>query len=154
MTLALTSPVTGGPQTGLTSPTYTIILGSAPDNNGVRYVVTALGGTQVGVSIAGASTPFDVTLVRPRNIAQLGVINPINGLVSNVANNVWYVTTRKSVVPLSGQQPIVAVIQTRISAPAGSDAADAPNLRAMLSLHFGACWQASLGVGDSVITGI
>jgi hypothetical protein len=38
--------------------------------------------------------------------------------------------------------------------PAGSDTADAPNLRAMIALAIGALSQQSAGIGDSVVSGI
>jgi hypothetical protein len=41
-----------------------------------------------------------------------------------------------------------------MSVPAGSDSADAPNLRAMLSLSFGALSQQSAGIGDTIVSGI
>jgi len=42
MTFALSSPVTGAAQTGLTSPTYTVTADTPPDANAKQYAVTAL----------------------------------------------------------------------------------------------------------------
>jgi hypothetical protein len=38
--------------------------------------------------------------------------------------------------------------------PAGSDTADPANVRAALSLAFGALWQQPAGIGDTLISGI
>lgn len=51
MTIALSSPVTGGAQTGFTSPTYTLTADTPPaGSGGKQYAATALGGTQAGVT--------------------------------------------------------------------------------------------------------
>jgi hypothetical protein len=67
MSFSLTSPITGGAQTGFTSPTYTIAVDSSPNGQaGKQYAVTAIGGTQTGVDTSSSpSNPFTVNLVRP-----------------------------------------------------------------------------------------
>jgi hypothetical protein len=45
-------------------------------------------------------------------------------------------------------------ITTVIDLPAGADTADAANVRAALSAHFGALSQQSAGVGDTTVSGI
>jgi hypothetical protein len=45
-------------------------------------------------------------------------------------------------------------ISTVIEVPAGSDTADAVNVRAALSMHFGSVAQATAGIGDTVIQGV
>ena len=50
MSIAVTSPITGQPQTGLTSPTYTVVADTAPAGNpGKQVAVTALGGDRKSV---------------------------------------------------------------------------------------------------------
>jgi len=61
---------------------------------------------------------------------------------------------RKGVIPLAGQAVAIASADHIVSVPAGSDTADAPNLRAMLSLAFGADTQQSAGSGDTIVSGI
>jgi hypothetical protein len=46
------------------------------------------------------------------------------------------------------------LITTIAEVPAGSDTADAPNVRAGLSMHFGSLSQQSAGFGDTVISGV
>jgi hypothetical protein len=46
------------------------------------------------------------------------------------------------------------MIRTIIEVPAGADTADAPNVRAALSMHIGSLSQASAGIGDTGVSGI
>jgi hypothetical protein len=71
-----------------------------------------------------------------------------------VPDNVYKVITRKGVLPLAGQPYAVMNITTTISVPAGSDTADAANVRAALSVHLGALAQQSAGIGDLAVNGI
>lgn len=154
MAITFTSPVTGAAQTGLTTPTYTHAADVAPDINGRQVAVTALGGTQTNVRTHSATDPFTLTSFRPKVFQSLGKPNPTTGVIKYVPMNRYRVLTRKGVIPLTGQAVVPALTDTIISVPAGSDTADAPNLRAMLSLHIGALSQQSAGIGDTVVTGI
>jgi hypothetical protein len=154
MTLAITSPVTGGAQTGFTSPTYTLTADTAPDVNSKQWAVTALGGTQAGVTTHSVASPFTVTVSRARTFRVLGKPNPITGLVKDVPNNVTKVLVRKGVTPLAGQPYATAIFRTECAVPSGSDTADAPNVRAAASLIVGALSQQSAGLGDTLVTGL
>lgn len=154
MAVTIGTPITGAAQTGLTSPTYTLTTDIAPDANGKQYAVTALGGTQAGVTFHSVSSPFTLTVSRPRVFKSLGKPNPTTGLVKDVPMNVYKFLTRKGVTPLAGQPYAIAMCRIEISIPAGSDTADSANLRAMLSAAFGAAWAQSSGFGDTVASGI
>lgn len=155
MSFSPTSPVTGGAQTGLTSPTYTIALDSnPPDVNIKQYVVTALGGTQTGVTSHSASAPFTVSAVKPKAFRSLGVPNPTTGVIPSIPNNVYRIRTQKGTVPALNQQVRPFTINTEFPVPAGSDANDAANIRAALSLHIGVLTQISASWGDSLVSGI
>lgn len=154
MSFALTSPITGQAQTGLTSPTYTHVTDSAPDITGKQVAVTALGGTQVGVTTHSMSSPFTITFFRPKVFRFLGKPNPTTGLIKDVPRNTFKMITRKGVLPLAGQPFQNMQITTIIDLPAGSDTADAANVRAALSAHFGALVQQSAGVGDTAVSGV
>jgi hypothetical protein len=154
MTMTVTSPVTGGPQTGLTSPTYTLTADVAPDNNGKQNAVTALGGTQTGVTTHSVAAPFTITAIKPKVSKVLGSPNPVTGIIKNVPTNTYKWIVRKGVLPLAGQPYVTMVATVTIDVPAGADLADAANVRAALSLLFGAVWQQSAGTGDTAISGI
>jgi hypothetical protein len=154
MTVTLSSPVTGTAQTGLTSPTYTHVADTAPDPNAKAYAVTALGGTQTGVSIHSVSSPFLASFWRPKVFKILGKPNPVTGLIANIQNNVFRVRTQKGVTPLAGQPIKMMTVETTITVPAGADLADPANVRAALSMHFGSLSQVSSGLGDTTVQGV
>lgn len=154
MSFTLTTPVTGQPQTGLTSPTYTIVADTPPDATARQYAVTALGGTQAGVTPSSVSSPFTTSMFRPKNYQFLGKPNPTTGLIARVPKNVYKVITRKGVTPLAGQPIAGLLITTVIEVPAGADLADPASVRAALSMHLGSLAQASAGIGDTVVQGV
>lgn len=153
MSFALTSPITGTAQTGFTSPTYTHTPDTAPDTNGKQVAVTAVGGTQVGVTSHTVSSPFTLTFVRPKSLRSLGVPGA-NGFIAQVPNNVYRLITRKGVTPAVNQPTRPLLIETIIHVPAGADTYDAANVKAALSAHFGALAQQTAGVGDTVLSGV
>lgn len=154
MAFAPSSPVTGAAQTGLTSPTYTIASDVAPDVNGKQYAVTALGGTQTGVAVHSVSSPFTVTYFRPKTYKSLGTVDPNTGQLRAVPMNVHKVIVRKGVLPLAGQPASTMRATLSLEVPAGSDTADAEDIRAALSLLIGVLNQQSAGIGDTVVTGV
>lgn len=153
MAFAPTTPITGSAQTGLTSPTYTIVVDSNPDNNGKQFYVSALGGTQTGVLPHSVAAPFTVSAFRPKTLKSLAPVNPVTGVLRAVPMNTYKVITRKGVLPLAGQSFKTAMIKTELDIPAGSDQADPLSLRAMISAHIGLLQQASNALGETVLTG-
>jgi hypothetical protein len=150
----LTTPITGAAQTGLTAPTYTLISDLAPDNNGKQVAVSALGGTQAGVTVHSVASPFTITFTRPRVFKQLGKPNPTTGLIKDVPRNTFKLITRKGVTPLASQPFVNLQITTIVDVPAGSDTYDSSNIRAALSAHIGALSQQSAGAGDTLVNGV
>jgi hypothetical protein len=154
MTFALTSPITGAPQTGFTSPTYTHTTDLAPTATGKQVAVTALGGTQTGVTAQTVSSPFSITFVRPATYKVLGKPNPVTGVIKDVPRNTYKLICRKGVTPLAGQAFATMQVTLVMDVPAGSDSADASNVRAAISAALGALWQQSAGIGDTITSGI
>lgn len=154
MSFGPSSPVTGASQTGLTSPTYTLTADTPPNYHSEQYAITTLGGTQTGVEVHSVSKPFTLTMERPAQFRQLGVANPVTGVISNVPNNVYKLRVRKGVEVDSSQSAKVAMAELKISVPAGSDTNDPESIRAMLSCLFGAAYADSSGIGDTCIDGV
>jgi len=154
MPFNLSSPITGAAQTGFTAPTYTHVTDMAPDVNGRQVAVTAVGGTQAGVTPHSVSAPFTITFVRPKVYRNLGKPNPTTGLIKDVPRNTYKIIARKGVLPLAGQPHQIAQATLILDVPAGSDTADPSNLRALLSAIGGAISQQSAGIGDTVISGV
>jgi len=155
MAFGPSSPVTGAPQSGLTTPTYTLTSdafgGGKPSE---QYAITALGGTQTGVVAHSVSKPFTLTMERPAQFRQLGTPNPVTGVISSVPMNVYKIRVRKGVDVDSTQPSKIASAEIKISVPAGSDSEDAASIRAMVSCLFGAVWSDSSGIGDTLIDGV
>ncbi|DAD50715.1 coat protein [ssRNA phage SRR6960803_2] len=148
------SAVTGGAQTGFTTPGYTPTLDTAPDVNGRQHAITALTGTQAGVRSHSSSDPFTVTFYRPKSMKTLQSPNPVTGKYTAVPKNTFGLVIRKGVNFAANNAPQVLVIRTTIDVPAGSDSYDSSNIRAAASLFVGALNQNSAGLGDTLITGI
>jgi hypothetical protein len=153
MSITLTSPVTGGPQTNFATPTYTHAADQAPDSTQKQWAVSVAGGTQVGVSVHSASAPFTFTAQRPKVFKYLGKPNPTTGVIKDVPMNTWKFRVRKGVLPLAGQPMVVSDMTILWNIPAGSDLASPAELRGMCSMMIGSLWQISSQIGDSVING-
>lgn len=155
MSISVTSPITGQAQTGFTSPTYTVVPDTAPAGNpGKQVAVTAVGGTQVGVTVHSVASPFTLNFTRPSTLKVLGSPNPVTGVITQIPSNTYKLICRKGVTPLTGQAIKVMNITLTADVPAGSDTADAPNIRGALSAAFGALVQQSAGFGDLTINGV
>lgn len=152
MAINLTSPVTGTAQTGLTSPTYTVVVDQAPDVNSKQWYVSVLGGTQTGVRKHSAADPFTFSFWRDKVIKTLGQLG-LNGQYTNVPMNKYKAITRKGIIVGLNQPPRPMIIRTEIECPAGGESYDSTNMQAALSQHFGSLSQLSAGVGDSVGSG-
>lgn len=154
MTISLTSPVTGTAQTGLTAPTYTVVADTPPNAYSKQWAVTALGGTQTGVDVHGASKPFTIMFSRPQNIRSAPVPSPVTGLMPNSPRNVYSVVVRKGTVPGTNQNPQTAVLRADLSVVAGSDLVEPEDIRAALSFLIGSLSQQSAGLGDTLVNGL
>lgn len=154
MTVALTTPITGGAQTGFTSPTYTLVVDQPTAINMKQWAVTAVGGAGNTPVVHSASSPFTLSAWKPLSFKTLGKPNPITGSLSSVPINVSKFIVRKGVVPLAGQPSAVAYVKCEIGIPAGSDTVSPVDLRAMLSAAIGALNQQSAGWGDTAVSGL
>jgi len=154
MAITIPASITGAAQTGFTTPGYTTVADTPPDVNSKQNAVTALTGTQTGVDVHSVSKPFTITVTRPKVMQALGKPNPVTGLIAKVPQNTYKVLTRKGVLPLAGQPNQMLIIRTEILVPAGSDTADAPNIKAALSAHIGSLSSFSAGFGDTVLNGV
>lgn len=154
MAITLPGSINGAAQTGFTTPGYTTSVDTAPDVNAKQVAVTAITGTQVGVTAHTVASPFTLAFWRPKVLQLLGRPNNITGRIENVPFNTYKCITRKGVTPASGQSVVPMVIKTEISVPAGSDTFDAANVRAAVSAHVGLLSSISAGVGDTATNGL
>lgn len=152
MAFSPSSPITGAAITGLTSPTYTIVADTPPNASSKQYAVSALGGTQTGVTPHSLSAPFTHTMFRPSSIKSLGSPNSA-GVVRTFPKNTFEVLTRKGCNVLANQPVQIASIRSSFTMPAGADTYDAASVKAMLSAHIGLLTQIAQGIADTVLTG-
>lgn len=154
MTVSISSPVTGGAQTGLTSPTYTLTTDIAPSPNGKQYAVSALGGTQTNVDVHSVSKPFTVSVFKPQVLRILPAANPVTGIIKSIPTNTYKVIVRKGANSNANNTPKPILITGVIEVPAGVDTYEPEELRAALSLFIGTLSQVSSGLGDTCVTGL
>lgn len=152
MAISLSTPVTGGAQTGFTAPTYTVAVDSNPDYNGKQWVVTALGGTQVGVTVHSASSPFSIAFFKPKQVRVLPKVDLNGGYSAGIPLNVYSFFLRKGSVPAANQVPVTGWTKVQLAVPAGSDVYSPAEIRGMASLLVGALTQLSAGIGDTLVT--
>jgi hypothetical protein len=152
--ITLPAPITGSAQTGFTTPGYTTSPDGAVETNVKQVAITAITGTQTGVDAHSVSRPFTVSVSRPKQFAALGKPNPTTGLIADVPMNKYRIKAIKGVTPLAGQPSRNALITAEISIPAGSDVADAPNIRALISAFIGTLNGISAGLGDTTVNGV
>lgn len=153
MTWSPDSSITGGAQTGLTTPTYTLAADLAPDAASRAYVVTALGGTQTNVRSSTAGDPF-TALIRRGRYQSIPPKNPVTGAYGNVPLNRIEVLCQKGVYIDSSNTLRTARIRVIAELPAGCEAADPANVRALASFMIGLLSEESQDYGDTLITGI
>lgn len=151
MAITLPTSITGGAQTGFTTPTYTTVAGAYPGTNGKQNYVTAVGGTQTGARIHSVSDPFTVAFYQPLSAKTLSA--PVNGVYTNVPVNVYGFNVRKGLIPAANQASQIGMVDVKIRVPAGSDSYDSANVRAMLSAAIGALNALSAGIGDTCVSG-
>jgi len=155
MSVSLTSPVVGAAMTGFTSPTFTLTADSAPNSYSKQWAVTALGGTQPSdVDTHSISDPFTITVERPANFRGVAQPNPTTGSLGVQPRNVFKVRVRKGLLPLSGQSDQISNVEIRIPIPAGADAADPENIRALMSCLGGVLFGNATALAQAMIDGI
>lgn len=146
------TPINGAANSLLTSPTYTIVADTPPNAVSKQYNVSALGGTQTGVTVHSVSSPFTLTAFRPQTFKVLGQPNSC-GVIKSFPKNEYVLLVRKGVGVLANQPTQVASIRVSISIPAGSDTYDKANLAALFSAAIGLLTQIPQGLYDLGTTG-
>lgn len=148
------SNITGGAQTGFTSPVINLTADQAPDLNMKQYAATSFGGTVTGALSHTPANPFTLTAYRPKVLRTLSGANPITGVIAPVAANSYGLIVRKGLIPYSGAVARVGIGRVSLDIPAGADTTDPANVRIMISALVGALNQISAGLGDTCVTGI
>lgn len=154
MSVSLTN-ITGGAQTGFTTPGYNVAVDTAVDFNSKQWYVSAVTGTQAGVTAhAGPSSPFTVAVWKPRVLKPLqwNALNSV-GILTSVPRNNYGVAVRKGLTCVANQPQQVGLVRIQCEIPAGAEVTDPANVRAMISCAIGALNQISAGLGDTAVSG-
>lgn len=154
MAITLSGSITGSTMSQFTSPTYTVTTDVAPDINGKQFAVTTLGGTQANVRTHAVSDPFTIAFFRPKSPKALPTPNPVTGRYGPIPRNTHGVVARKGVNYAANQPPDIAIFRGSWDIPAGADAYDSANVRALDCFLIGSLSNQSQGIADMHCTGI
>lgn len=149
----LTSPVTGGAQVGLTSPTYTIEVDSPPSLNAKQWYVSALGGTQSGVNTHSVSSPFTVSLFRPAVLKQLTSAALAALGTIDAPKNTYKIIVRKGGTINAVGGKAIAMLKVEYEIPANMPDVSHTEIAAMFSIAQGVFDQMASQMQDQVLNG-
>jgi len=152
MSFTPTSPVTGATVTGLTSPTYTLLADQNPSVNGKQWYVSALGGTQTGVSTHAGSDPFTVSIYKVTNYNLVPTVTVGGSFKTSVPRNKFSLVFRKGVLPLAAMPKETAICRVQFDLPAGSDTADAVEIAALVSMSTGLLYANATALYTTLVT--
>lgn len=153
MTWSPDSSITGGAQTGVTSPTFTVATDTPPAINAAKKVITAYSGAGLTVSANSASKPFDATFSKPVTLKSLPAANPVSGLRGQIPNNQYKLVVRKGGLAESGV-PVSMVCRLTIDVPAGMETYNPDEVRACVSFLVGLLNEESADISDTLLTGV
>lgn len=154
--LALTGVVTGAAVTGLTSPTYTLSEGQKLAINSKTSYVSAIGGTQSGVSAHSLNKPFTVTFKWPsipKLVAQ-AIYNSITGTYSKIPSNDYQLLFRKGFTVAMPNGSLESVLERRVNDKIIAGAENSADLKAFNSFSAGFLFQNASGLFDTHSTGV
>jgi hypothetical protein len=125
----------------------------APAQNAKQKTVTAIGGTQGSATANSASSPFTMTFYKPSTVQKLPAANPVTGLRGSIPNNQYKIVIRKGGFSASGV-PVQAVCRITFDIPAGMDAYNPDEVRALASYVIGLLNEESADLGETLLTAV
>lgn len=153
MTITVSTPITGVPQTGMAAPSFAVVQDSAVNVNSRRWVVT-------GVTDAGGASPhtigqpFYVEFTRPAVFKTPPAVEVNSGRVlSTPARDEYHVKAVKGVLCGAAGQVYPLLIDATIKVPSGATVTDQAGIRAAFSLFGGFINEDGDGIGDVLING-
>lgn len=155
MALNPSSPVTGSAITGFTAPTYTIVSDQAPDTFSKQWLVSALGGTQTGVTPQDSvANPFTITARRPKQLA-IGPMSTLNGQLIGRAkrNKHSYILRKGGLVNTGSTQRDTLVGRLELNVPGGMEGAAAAEIKGAISAYFGFLHANADAIASAIILG-
>lgn len=139
MTINVTGPTAAITAGGLTAATYTFTADMATDLRSKAFVVSAAGGTQVGVNTHTVDAPKQFIVKKPAVFQQPSAYNVTTGKYGRVPKNVTRVMGRGSANVAAGQVELIP-ITLDIGIPAGAITFDRPNVEASVLMFIAALY--------------
>lgn len=139
MTISLAGPTAAGTTTALTAATYTFLPDMANDNRTKVFYVSAVGGTQSGVTVHRGDKPKQWMIKRPAVIKTPSAYNQVSGRYGRVPKNVVR-TIFKGAADIAANQPEPLLVTTDFSIPAGAPVYDRANVEACVLASIAALW--------------
>lgn len=146
------SSITGGTQTAISSPTYTLTVDSVGELS-KSWAVTTLGGTQTGVRTHTAGDPFSI-LARRERYKTRPAPNAVTGQYPNVPLNRTELVFTKGLKIDSAGTIRPGRVRMIWELPAGSETNDSVNIEALTSLAVGTLNEESADLGQTLIVGL
>lgn len=153
--MSFITAITGAAVVGLTTPTYTLTPDLAPAVNAKQWLVSALAGTQAGVTTHSVSYPFTVSVFRPLVPRVSPVANKSTGVVVNNPTNTYKIIFRKGTsFNLNPLQIGTTLATLTLNVPANSDSVDAVEVKALISMMCGYVHGNSQAIADLALLGV
>lgn len=139
----LSSPITGMAQTGLTTPTFTLTTDAGISPNQKQWLITALGGTQTGVSAHKVDSPFLVSYTKPSSPKAIPrEFMTASGPIGNIPKNVYRLFGRKQVLVNGSYGTAPCDMEITFRVPVGATVQDLTSIKSLISMMGGALTQA------------
>jgi len=139
MSITLAGPTAAITTTSLTAATYTFTSALAADNRSKAFVVSALGGTQTGVSAHSVDAPKKFNVKNPAQFLQPSAYNATSGRYGKVPKNSTRVVGTGSAKVTATQWETIPM-SLDIGVPAGAMSYDRANVEASVAFFIAALW--------------
>lgn len=139
MSINLAGPTAAVTTSQLTAATYTFVTDMAQDARSKVFVVSALGGTQTGVSAHTVDAPKQMIFKKPASFAQPSGYNQVSGRYGKVPKNTTRVMFRGSAKVAANQWEGLP-ISMDIGVPAGAVSYDRANVEASVTAFIAGLW--------------
>lgn len=153
MAINLTGPTAAVTSSMLTTATYSFTPDMANDARSKVFVVTALGGTQTGVTTHRVDKPKRFIIKRPLQYLQPSAYNQTSGKFGKVPNNVTR-AIMQGAADVAANQSAPLNITADFSIPAGSASYDRANVEACVMAFIAALWDQKEEICQAIYDGI
>lgn len=154
MSLTITGTIAGTAVTSAASPVFTATEDTSAGPNFRRWYITTVASAN-GASAHSVSSPFYIELHRPAVFKPQPIYDQTGTRIVSgpIGRNTYKIRIVKGVAT-STSTPSILLFEGAFQVPAGSDTADAPNVRVVLSLLGGLINEDSANLAETFVTGL